>query len=165
MNKPYTGANGFYSKVVPENINSLLQFYHQVTGDEMPSNDGELHATVMYSKAALKITPAVAYQICQSHNEAVYQAAILGFDFWSGHDGKGYFVVKLASHHLTMRHNRWKLSGAVPTFDPYEAHMTLLTGPDAIKASTFVPILKAGLKARGTLSVVLHNETIEDLKD
>lgn len=170
MDRIYTGDNGFYAAVdirQPQLL-PLVQLFKQAVGFDMPLNENQdigLHCTVMYSKQALKITPEQAGRVNARVKDLIMKGVVSKFDYWDGHNDKGYLVAKLYSPDLQARHNAWKAAGAKPTFDPYEAHITLTEGPDARALAKLLPQLNAALAAGRTITLLMLDETIADLKD
>lgn len=166
----YTGTNGFYCAVAirPPQLIPLVRLFKQAAGFDMPLNEEEdigLHCTVMYSKTALKVDPEVAIKANQRIANLIMKGRVTHFDYWDGHNDKGYLVAKLDSSDLQTRHNMWKAMGAVPTFDPYEAHVTITTGPEAKALQTLLPKLNTALNASAPINLLLVDETVNDLRD
>ena len=167
--RPYTGANGFYAAVTirrPELV-PLQNLFRNAVGFEMPLNENQdigLHCTVMYSKQALAVTPDIANAQNARVRDLIMSATVSGFDYWDGHNDKGYFVAKLYSPDLQTRHNAWKSMGAKPTFDPYEAHVTIVEGADSKVLRDRMVDLNRALAVGKTITLRLMAETISDLK-
>ncbi len=168
----YTGKNGFYSQVTPLDPVALKQIdvlvYHTtgLTLSEQDAGDIGRHVTVMYSKASLKVDPAIVaeWSSRRFNDLPSFEASVHNFDYWDGHDNEGYFVAALKSDELDKLHAFWKDMGAEPTFEEYKAHMTLAKGPKARELRKFIPQLSASLFARGGFSLTLGNMKVDDLK-
>ena len=117
---PYTGSNGLYSAVQPQESSKkfLLALAKQLGFDIDPA---KLHVTVMYSK-----TGANGNVDCEP--ERMYRCKFKKLQYWDGHDNKGYISAALESPELEEEHNRLKALGCEPTFTPYEPHCTLWSG-------------------------------------
>lgn len=168
--RTYTGDNGFYCSVdirQPQ-LQPLVQLFKRAVGFDMPLNPDQdigLHCTVMYSKQALSVDPDLANKANARVKDLIMRGRVTKFDYWDGHNDKGYFVAKLDSPDLQARHNLWKSMGAVPTFDPYEAHMTIVDGPDAKVLAKQLDMLNQALAASAPITLLLVNEVIADQND
>ena len=168
----YSGTQGFYAAVFPQpglGFSSLLALIKHVTGLTLADpketrDDISWHCTVMYSKSALTCPPTEASSVA-ARMTGPLMVNCRNFDYWEGHDNKGYFVAVLDAPDLHRWHEEWEFLGAVPTFDEYKAHITLTVGEDAKKIKEFLPKLIASVVARGGLPIILDNLTIYDLKD
>lgn len=167
----YTGTNGFYASayVRTPSLRPLAELFKQAVGYDMPLNEDQdigLHCTVMHSKHALLVSPAHAVMQNGLVTNAEYAAKIISFDFWDGHNGEGYFVAKLESPGLQLRHKAWKDMGAKPTFETYEPHITLAEGEVAhMLAGKLDQLNRARAAGPATaVSIVLGRETISNQK-
>ena len=165
----YSGTNGFYAQAsVPvASITPFKSTFERILKTEMPLNqesDIGLHCTIMYSQAALRVSPQRALATNLPMQKAFFEARVVGIDWWEGHDKEGYLVAKLVSSQLQARHKVWQMLGAVPTFSPYSPHITLLKGPASYQFANQVESFNLALKAIGTEPVILRGETINDLK-
>lgn len=166
----YTGNNGFYCSVSirQPQLRPLVELFQRAVGFAMPLNEDEdigLHCTVMYSNTALTVTPEVADSSNRRVKDLIMKGKVSKFDYWDGHNDKGYLVAKLDSPDLQARHNGWIMMGAKPTFSPYEAHITITTGEDAKILSKLLPQLNRALAAGAPITLLLLDETINDQKD
>lgn len=117
----YTGANGLYSAVVPdEEAVKHIQAVGKLAGFEPDLT--KLHVTVMYSKECCK-NPDEA--VCES--DRIYRGRIQKLQHWEGHDKKGYLTAAISSPELVEEHKRLKSLGCVPTFE-YNPHVTIWAG-------------------------------------
>lgn len=158
----FTAASGFYASVSTVDIKGLLEYYLRVTQVPCPRNESSdigLHCTVMYSKVAPKVSPAYMRSRCVQEN---FEAKVVAFEWWPGHDEKGYLVALLSSPQLEEQNKMWKLMGAVSS-DTYEPHITLAEGTDSLYHQHFLSKLNSGLRAKGSISILMGKETIDDL--
>lgn len=163
----YTGENGFYCSVSirQPQLRPLINLFKSALGFDMPMNEDQdigLHCTVMYSKVPLKVTPVQAIAANVRVKDLIMKGKVVKFDYWDGHNNKGYLVARLDSPDLEARHNAWKARGAKPTFDPYEPHITITDGPDAKALSKQLDQLNKALASVSPITLLLLDETISD---
>lgn len=168
MKPRYSGNNGFYSSVDPnpESIQRLSEWFTRLYPHKLvPLNyeqDIGIHCTIMYSHSALSCTPAFAHHLVSMVEGLPFVANVESFDYWKGHDDDGYFVAKLSCPELQRRHTMWKHVGAIPTFQDYQAHITLATGDASTYWKSQLNALNKALAA-SPLTLVLTDEKINDL--
>jgi len=113
----YTGSNGLYVKADLDIISpNTLEYVTDILGVELDRED--LHVTVMYSE--VPIDKSATY-----YGNKVLSATCIEVTHWVGHNDKTYVVAKLQSEDLIAAHSYYRGLGAVPTFVPYQPHITL----------------------------------------
>ena len=150
----YTGRNGLYSSVKPDQ-NSVRYLMSLVKALGFTDVDPDtLHCTVMYSKDSWPHeNPG-----CDAAREN--KATVMKIQHWDGHDEKGYITVALKCPELHREHRRLKELGCTPTFD-YNPHITLYSG---VSEDEFERRVKDAQALCGK-QITLVNQTIGDLKD
>lgn len=154
--KPYTGTQGLYSAVTPdERSAALLQQLAAAMGFKNV-DPAKLHCTVMYSRDTWP-------KQCSCNPNQIYTATVDHLKYWGGHDDKGYIVAVLKCPALQEEHERFKRMGCTPTFEVYEPHVTLWAGLE------FNDVMHEKLNTVNSLlrqpEVVFSNQFIGDLKD
>ncbi len=124
--RKYTGKNGFYAwlNVAQDSLEDILKYFPEMrfTAEQLV----DLHVTVMYSKTPIPVS-------CVNENKKMPDATFIQavrakeLEFWGGHSGKGFLVLKLDASHIKHLHEKWAKCGAIPTFPDYTPHMTMIT--------------------------------------
>lgn len=155
----YSGKSGLYVQTVPT-IDSIRAMNQLLEAQGFPSLDWDPHCSIMYSKE----TPEKAKVKALFNPATKYTAQVVGITHWPGHDKKGYLVLKLDSESLSQRHDEYKAAGAVPTFDPFESHITVRSGLP-ITADLQAKIRLFNLKCRrtGGIAIKLHTDQLDDI--
>ena len=156
MAEPYTGSNGFYAWVnlSTDSLEDIITYFPELKFT--PTELLDLHVTVMYSKTAISV-----YDVIKADHKFYTETNAIGVEYWDGHNGDGYLVVKVESSDLQQLHNKWKQCGAVPTFEDYTPHMTLKT--PFKKNDALVKELNDRAKNK-PLNLTLIQEQVRDLK-
>ena len=118
---PFTGKKGLFSAVSPTERTKkiLIDVAKQMGFDVDPDS---LHITVVFSKENCT-KDGVS---CEP--DRMFRCRLKKIQHWDGHDGAGYVSAAIESPELQAEHERLKSFGCVPTFSPYEPHVTLRTG-------------------------------------
>ena len=169
--KPEDVADSAYVSVVPtlSSAHRLIQWLRAGISDMdlletmACSLYGEAHVTIMYSrKQGIDLTKIPDPAKLTSY--MYYGKALLGkikeFEYWDGHNDKGYLVAKLDSPELCALNEKWKQLGLKHSFDDYTPHVTIVS-PFAENAP-----MVAALNQRlidHPLSMEFLNEKIEPL--
>lgn len=153
----YTGTDGLYAWTQPvlNDVKRLIKYFEplELTVETML----DIHCTIMYSKTAPK--PDLLASVQKDFFAKVRAKELC---WWEGHDKAGYVVLKLYPKNLQPLHDKWKSCGAVPTYSPYEPHITLKNGcslDDGLKK--FIADTNATLK-RIPLTITMTHEQISD---
>jgi hypothetical protein len=164
IGKTYTGTSGLYVGVPYKKSTNSIKSLQELFKYELPLESfqdlSELHCTVMYSKTA----PSKESVIKLNKDYPVLFATPIYCQYWEGHDKSGYLVLKLTSNYLQNRHKKYLDIGAVPTFSPYEPHITLAKGftPDKNFYDTLKSVNKSKIfKDIGTIE--FGQETVKDI--
>lgn len=78
----------------------------------------EAHMTIVYSRSK-SIDPTMVNQ----QDDII--GIVVGLEFWDGHDGDGYAVIRIISDDSVRLHNHIVDIGAEHSFKDYNPHMTL----------------------------------------
>lgn len=121
---------GAYVSVLPTSASkTILVSWAYCLGYELNEQEqNDLHCTLICSRVK-----SPSYYECKPL--AVFEANLKGFEYWKGHDSKGYLVALLNSKSLVSRHEVWVTRGAEHSFLDYTPHVTLktdLTGSTAL---------------------------------
>lgn len=118
VQEEYTGTNGLYSAVTPDERScKMVIALAKALGFDVPAD--KLHCTVMYSKGN---SPEPAVISCDRAKQ--YTAQAVRLQHWNGHDDKGYLTLALDSPELTAEHQRLLALGCKADFD-YNPHITI----------------------------------------
>jgi 2'-5' RNA ligase len=127
----YSGETGFYSVAYPtqDSVRNLHDFLTGEVGVDAERLDAPStwHVTIMTSP---DFAPKKR-DIPVLDRNAMFPASVKKFNYWGGHDNKGYIVAELESPALLKQHEFWKGLGCKHTFDPFTPHVTLLTKGNA----------------------------------
>ena len=156
---PYTGQAGVYSAVVPtEEDMPIFQSLCQTLGFEFVAD--KIHCTLMYSKEAT-LDDAIK---AKTDIEKQFWALVDHVESWEGHDGATYVVAGLVSPSISLEHARLRRLGAVHSFTPFKAHVTLsskATMNDELKAKIEAINRDLALNPR---QAYFFNQKIADVK-
>lgn len=121
INNNLTGNSGTYvsAKLSSKSTSKIIKF---LEGTKPPfSLDyfvDEAHLTIMYSK-----------ELVISNTDLKVDEDLISipikFEYWDGHDAKGYVVLKLVSNPATNLHKQLLDKGASHSFDVYSPHVTI----------------------------------------
>jgi len=95
---------------------------------------GDLHCTVLYSKAPYP--DALWYEADLN----LLDATPIGYEAWTGHDGKRYLVMRLESALLESMHEVFLAGGATHSFDEFKPHVTITNEWDDRMPVSSIPV-------------------------
>ena len=158
----YSGKSGLYCSVAP--VSGFAQILNIIR--EPLENEGlkvysqeEFHCTVMYSKEeaphsirVIKLLDAQPY---------TWKGWSDKLDYWPGHDGSGYVVLRINSRDLAIRHEQYKDLGCKHSFPEFEAHITI--ADDVAFKPTCLTDLNRVLSAL-KFEITFGGEHVEDIK-
>ena len=122
----YTGTNGTYVSITPTQeskraLADLIERHHPGIFD-LSKFVYQAHMTIVYSREyVMKLDPFIdgVQQVDFMHGLPIK------FEFWDGHDGDGYMVLKLVSKDATQLNKLAISAGAKHSFDDYTPHITI----------------------------------------
>jgi hypothetical protein len=160
----YTGKNGFYAwlNVAQDSLEDILKYFSDIkfTTEQLV----DLHVTVMYSNTPIPVS-------CVNENKKMPDATFIQsvrakeLEFWGGHSGKGFLVLKLDASYIKHLHEKWVKCGAKPTFPEYTPHMTMITPCD--DTSTLKKLIEKYNEKlnKEPLQITLIQEQCEDVNE
>lgn len=159
---PFTGVSGVYVSrtLEPKSEAALVEFVQNWELCDLQTQDvSELHCTIVHSADAIP-EEANSFNV----NERPCAARVSAFEWWPGHNNKGYLVATLQSKALEDLNRLWLVRGCRPTrFNEYRPHITITSGIDNSKdLMTKLETVNAYLQDC-PLVVRLHNEVVEDV--
>jgi hypothetical protein len=116
----YSGTNGTYVSRQPDNL-AVLSILALCKELGIETKASKLHLTLMYSLNVVSVSTG-----SRLRSDLPVFALGTHVKHWVGHDSKTYVVLALSSTDLCMEHSRIARFGLIPTFIPYEPHITLL---------------------------------------
>lgn len=158
----YSGKSGLYASVSP--VKGFAQFLKAVK--PLLEEEGvklydevDFHCTLMYSRDAAPHMIRVTKML----NEGPFRYAAWSdcVEYWDGHDGDGYLVLKLISRDLMLRNEQYKDLGCKHSFPTYEAHITLADKLEKPKCIAEINRMLKNIK----FEFVLGGEHVEDIKE
>lgn len=160
-NHKYTATKGVYACAKPKetDVRGILRAV-ELLGSPVDPDElrNRAHVTLVYSK----------HQDLSDKNATPDQqplwATVSGVEYWDGHNGAGYVVIKLESPVFNDLNRFFIENGAKHSFDDYCAHMTLCAkaGPRTPEVLEFVRNLAYMLRG---LRLTFDKVCVEDLKD
>ena len=157
----YSGKSGLYCCVTPVKGFGQLR---KILSDRLEEENidcepfEEMHCTIMYSRDDAPHSIRVI-QLLDAPPFS-YKAWTDKLDYWDGHDGKGYLVLRLTSHDLAVRHEQYKDLGCTHSFPNYEAHITIAS--DIKKPDCFAELNR--MLKNNKFEITFNGEHVEDIK-
>ena len=161
-----TGNGTTYACAVPtsETVSRLLRM---VDGTLPPFDPAELrdeaHCTLVYSKQA-GIDP-VGLDV--GPGQLSLSASMVRVEYWAGHNGAGYVVLKLASPDLSALHKRFLAAGAKHSFDDYVPHLTIgaKVGPKTLEMEDWLKRINRTVSGADDSVLEFDAVRVEDIRD
>jgi hypothetical protein len=160
---PGSGTTYACAKPTPQSVADLMGI---VLSAEPPFDPAELrekaHVTLVYSREA-----AVDLERLRSLLHGVeLEATVEGFEYWDGHNSKGYVVAKLACPGMAELNAAFVEAGCVHSFDDFCAHMTVCAkvGPETDEVRGWLARATAGLEARSPLVLDFDRIEVSDVQ-
>ena len=163
ISRRYSGTAGIYVCAVPlHGMRKLIDVVTQCLPEDFQLDTEEAHCTLMYSKNHHPNQLVAASAACQGAKQ--FHAVIDEIKQWPGHDGDGYLVAALSSPCLNARHEHWKRTGAVHSFEDFVPHVTLASGyGQPIPTATIKEMNR--LLSTSDIRLVFGGERYEDIKE
>lgn len=157
----YSGKSGLYASVMPVQgfsafLKAVLPLLHEEGIDVHEEID--FHCTVMYSREEAPHMIRITKML--SEGPFRFKAWSDCVEFWDGHDGDGYLVLKLVSRDLALRNEQYKNLGCRHSFPNYEAHITLADKLAKPKCIAEINRMLKNIKFEFTLG----GEHVEDIR-
>lgn len=158
--KPFDGT-GLYVSVMPEDrsVKELLDLMSRAVRRPTAADVDEWHCTLMYSKTVIKRD----WQTLPPDTRI--SAQIKRFEWWLGHDGRGYLVATLDSPGMVKRNRYWSHYGKhTHTYTP---HITVMTPVQESKTLYAKLVLLNRSLESNPVVLSFRNEIVEglDVKD
>lgn len=155
----YSGTNGTYVSRQPDNL-AILSILALCKELEIDTSVSKLHLTLMYSLGA--VDKDIGYRL---KSDLPVLAIGTHVKHWVGHDDRTYVVLALNSTDLCLEHARIARFGLVPTFVPYEPHITLFASEELPEG--LIERIEQVNKKLNTdpIELRLINQTVSDIKN